>query len=245
MPPNYRSFIIEGNGFSCISTPFIKHISIEGGQFRVAKQESIEALYNFGSNNYSKIAENVYCVSNVNPTQPYEFVLFDKDGTTPKWVSPYPNWADADVEQAPFTYMHTIIANPKLERFIVFYLFFRKVRMFDSEGKMIKDISVEFPFKFPQYEAESRTFAYAPIYYHDDNYIYVICSNTKALKEAESTEVQIWNWNAEPIAILFLDKGFRQFTISNEKRRLYAVIPTNDDHNDKIFWCDLPEWLYN
>ena len=244
--PQVRSFIAEGNGFSCIVTPFIKHVNIEEGQLKVTKQDELGELSKYGSNNYSKIAENAYCVSNIDPHQPYEFVLFDKDGANPKWVNPYPDWANVDVidESPASTYMSTIAANPNLKRFIVFYAFFRNVRMFDERGKMIKDISVEFPFKFPQYEPKSKMVAYSARLYYDDNYIYVICSNAKSSEKKESTELQIWNWNAEPVAILNLDKVLRQFTISPEKRRLYAVIPTNDIDNDKIFWCDLPSWLY-
>ena len=245
-PPNLRYFIAEGNGFSCISTPFIKHISIEGGQFRVVKQEELQTLYALGSNNYSKIAENVYCVSNIS-SKPYEFVLFDKEGANPKWVSPYPNWTDVDErdEHPMFTYINTVVANPKLKQFIVFYGYFKRVRLFDSEGKMLKDISVEFPFKFPKYNPKSRKQAYAQVSYHDDNYIYILSYNARPSEENESTELQIWNWNAEPVAILNLDKRLSQFTISHEKRRLYAINPSRNVNNDKIFWCDLPDWLYN
>jgi len=148
--PILRSFIPEGNGFSCICTPLVKHVSIEEGQFRVVRQEELQILNNFGANNYSKIAENVYCVSNIDISQLYEFVLFDKDGTNPKWVSPFPNWTNVDEQsQLLLTYTSTVVANPQLERFIVFYAYFKRVRLFDSKGKMLKDISVEFPFKFP------------------------------------------------------------------------------------------------
>ena len=244
-PPNLRSFITEGDGFSCISTPFVKYVNIEGSEFKVIKQEESMLLNNIGSNNYSKIAENVYCISNMDTNQPYEFVLFDKDGANQKWVSPYPNWANVETrEQLPFTYVSTVVANPTLKRFIVFYGYFKRVRLFNLEGKMLKDISVEFPFKFPQYDAKSRKQAYAQVPYHDNNYIYMISYNARSSEENESTELQIWNWNAEPIAVLNFDKRLTQFTISQEKRRIYAINPSRDFNNDKIFWCDLPDWLY-
>ena len=87
---------------------------------------------------------------------------------------------------------------------------------------------------------------YYSIPYSDDKYIYVICYNAKTSETKKSTELQIWNWNAEPVAVLNLDKGLRQFTVSKEKRRLYATDPLNDVNkvNSKIFWCDLPDWLY-
>ena len=248
-PPNVRSFIVEGNGFNCISTPFTYMVHIEDNDLRIVRHESELdiTLRSFGSNNFAKVAEDVYCVSNANLGKNYEFVLFDKKGENARWVSPYPNWANVNLSEGQgfLTYVSTVVANPELKRFIVFYAYFRRVRMFDSEGKMIKDISVEFPFKFPQYEPKSRVLAYSQIPYYDDKYIYLISLNGESSKKGESTELQIWNWNAEPVAILNLDKRLNQFTISQEKKRLYAINPNNDIINNKIFWCDLPAWLYN
>ena len=240
-PPTPRSFIRESSGFSCIVNPFRTHVGIEEGRLKVVGRTELGGIFNFGANNLSKIAEDLYCVSNIDPSQPYEFVLFDKDGENPKYVSPYPNWADADKDEL-LTYRCLVAANPDRKRFIVFYAFFAKLRLFNSDGKLLKDISVEYPSKFPQYNPDAKKIAYSFFSYKDDKYIYVI-SNIGGEKEA--TEIQIWNWDAEPVAILKLNKKVLQFTISHEKKRLYATNPRNDTDNDKIFWCDLPDWLYD
>lgn len=241
----YRYITVEGNGFGIIDYPFIKHVDIEGERLKVAKQERINLPG--PPNNYSKIDENIYCIANVDPRQSYEFVFFDMEGNNPNMISPYPNWANVKEEPPMFTYGNFVVANSDLKRLIVFYANFRRVRMFDSQGSLLKDISVEFPFKLPQYEegpSKMRTYS---IPYSDDKYIYVICNNAKPSEKQELTELQIWNWNAEPVAVLYLDKGLRQFTISQEKQRLYAIDPLNDDNaiSSKIFWCDLPAWLFN
>ena len=243
--PNRNYFITEGNGFTSLNTPFFVHMDIEGEELNVVKKEAINTPLGLQPNNYSKIDENVYCITNIDISKPYEFILFDEEGENPVWISPYPNWANIKEEFPMFTYGSFIVANQNLKRFIVFYANFRRVRMFDSQGEMLKDISIEFPFKCPSYEegVGSKFITYS-IPYSDDNYIYVLCHNAMSSEIKESTELQIWNWNAEPIAILSLDKGLRQFTISPEKRKIYATDPISDVGNDKIYWCDLPDWLY-
>lgn len=244
--PSSTFFIPKGNGFTAIDYPFFRHIEIEGEQLKVVEKDTIKTPMGLPPNNYSKIDDNVYCITNIDQNRSHEFILFDKEGEHPVWKSPYPKWAN--VKELPFiTYGSFVVANPDLKRFIVFYGYFRRVRMFDSKGDLLKDISVEFPFKFPPYEEdfESKMSAYNSIPYADNNYIYVICHNSKVSEKKETTELQIWNWNAEPVAVLYLDKRLRQFTISQEKRRLYAIDPLNDEDevSSKIFWCDLPDWL--
>jgi len=239
--PVSRSFIREGSGFSCLIPPFRKYVNIEDGRLKVVGQTEIGGIFNFGPNNHSKVAEDLYCVSNADPSQPYEFVLFDKDGENPKYVSSYPSWANAD-EYELFTYRCLVAANPDRKRFIVFYGFFARVRLFDSDGNRLKDISVEFPSRFPQYDPEVKKLAYAPIFFQDDKYVYVISYIGGA---TDATEIQVWNWDAEPVAVLRLNERCTQFTISHEKRRLYATNPRSDTDNDKIHWCDLPDWLYD
>ena len=248
----------EGNHFTLIDDRSFKRIDMEGGQVKITKTETIQTPMNMPANNYSKIDDNVYCISNIDITRSYEFILFDKEGENSTWISPYPKWANIKKEELPLiTYISAVVPNPALKRFMVFYAKFRRVRMFDSKGNLLKDISVEFPFKFPPYEETDIELARInqktppimlsySIPYADDKYIYVICYNAKTSDTNKSTELQIWNWNAEPVAVLNLDKGLRQFTISKEKRRLYATDPLNADEKirGKIFWCDLPKWLY-
>ena len=248
----------ERNHFTLIDDRSFKRIDMEGGQVKVVKTETIQTPMNMPANNYSKIDDNVYCISNIDITRSYEFILFDKEGENSTWISPYPKWANIKKEELPLiTYISAVVPNPALKRFMVFYAKFRRVRMFDSKGNLLKDISVEFPFKFPPYEETDIELARInqktppimlsySIPYADDKYIFVICYNAKTSDTNKSTELQIWNWNAEPVAVLHLDKGLRQFTISEKKRRLYATDPLNADEKirGKIFWCDLPKWLY-
>ena len=243
--PNRNFIITENNSFSSIDFPFFKHMNIDEEQLKVVRKDTIKIPAGLSPNNYSKLDENVYCVTNIDPSKPFEFALFDKEGENPVWISPVPNWTNLRQDMPFIAYGGFIKANPKLKRFLVFYAYFRRIRMFDSQGNLQKDISVEFPFKAPPYEeAPGSKFSTYSIPYSDDKYIYVICHNAMTSENKVSTEMQIWNWNAEPVAVLYLDKGLHQFTISPKKRRLYATSPLDDVNNDKIFWCDLPDWLY-
>ena len=245
---SYYYFTPEGNRFTMIDNQTFKQIDIAEGKVNIINKDAINTPMNMPAvNNYSKIDDNVYCLTNTDITRPYEFILFDKQGENPKWISPYPKWANVKEELPLFTYISVVVPNPALKRFMVLYGKFRRLRLFDSKGNMLKDISVEFPFKFPPYDENNQSIMLSySIPYADDKYVYAICYNARSNVTNKSTELQIWNWNAEPVAVLHLDKGLRQFAISEKKRRLYATDPLNADEKirGKIFWCDLPKWLY-
>lgn len=168
----------------------------------------------------------------------YEYVRFDirKESRT---FSPYPAWGDGPVQELPlFTYVKNSVLNDDHTRFVSFYAYFKRFRIYTTEGELIKEVTV----KIPPYEnklAENpmdRTLYYFTPPRTDGNYIYVLCKNGSRA-EKKAPELQIWNWEGKPVARYELDRPLTLFTLSGKYHKLYAV---DGEHEEEIYVYDLP-----
>lgn len=151
----------------------------------------------------------------------------------------YPKWDKKNRPDAPiFKYVKNSILNKDHSRFISFYGYFKQFRIYNTDGKLLKDVAVQ----HPPYEntikekAEERI-----IYYHIppqtyEDYIYVMCKNATRSEE-KIQELQVWNWEGEPIARYNMDRKLTIFTISPENKKIYAI---DGENEDKIYVYDLP-----
>jgi hypothetical protein len=70
----------------------------------------------------------------------------------------------------------------------------------------------------------------------------VLCKNQKYTDINNNTELQVWNWNGNPIAIFNLDQKIDLFVISENERRIYAL-NTDEGHTDDTDETDQRRFL--
>lgn len=167
-----------------------------------------------------------------------EYVLFDtQEGS--RTFSSYPAWGNNQREELPiFTYVKNSILNADHTRFISFYGYFKRFRIHSVEGKLLTEVTVQTP-PYEDKLAENpldRTVYYFTPPRTDGNYIYILCKNSTRTEE-KAPELQIWNWEGEPVARYELDRPLTLFDISATRHKLYAV---DGEHEDEIYVYDLP-----
>lgn len=167
-----------------------------------------------------------------------EYLLSDSH-SKPKELAPYPDWDKTGSQEEPiFKYVKNSVLNNDHTRFISFYGYFKRFRILNTDGDIIKNVVVKTP---PYEEAIKEEMQNRTIYYHipphtNGKYIYVMCKNSTRAED-RIQELQVWNWEGAPIARYDMDRKLTLFTISEKEKKLYAV---DGDTEDAIYVYDLP-----
>jgi hypothetical protein len=172
-----------------------------------------------------------------------EFSIFDSKTNKTIFLSPYPKWTGRELENdRMFTYVKGIVPKPDGEMFAAFYVYFKRWRIYNNEGMLIRDISVKIPpFSSNLLDIDERYVYYGRIF-ATNNYLYALCKNKKrneSLPE-DNTELQVWDWDGNPVALYNLDKYLFCFTIDEKENVLYGV-NRDEENEDKIFKYRLPD----
>jgi hypothetical protein len=124
--------------------------------------------------------------------------------------------------QISMAFMKNNVANFEKERFVTFYQKINKVKFYDLEGNLIKEL------KNGSYDDNQK----AVIHYAEpvatENFIYVF-NIKKSKKEIEEDienykpTVEVWDWSGNPIASLNMDKPIISMAIDEEARKIYGV----------------------
>lgn len=240
--PNY--FEPTDKGFKVLDNGVvIKDLIIDKEQLIVKSQYKVPTTGRT-ANNIMKLENDRLCIVNTLDDLSEYLILDTVSNEVP--VSPYPKWCSDDMSQPKmFVYIKNSIASPKGDKFMSFYANFRKMRLHNSNGDLLKEVSVETPFELPQYsdDRNDRYITYASYPFADEKHIYVFCINSKLGDQSQTcTELQVWDWDGKPVARLILDKNLSLFTISPKFKQLYACTGCIED---TIFVCDIPKYLYN
>lgn len=174
--------------------------------------------------------ETEYTMLNSNTNETYSF-------------SPYPQWdtlKSAD-EDKMFTYVKNSVVKSDGTMFASFYGYFKRFRIYDYKGNLLKDISVEIPpyNKEIEKKAEDRIVSYYAYPKTVNDYIYVFCKNEEK-GENNFTELQVWKWNGTPVASYILEEDLSLFTISDKYKKIYAINTSDENNEDVVFVYDLP-----
>jgi hypothetical protein len=182
-------------------------------------------------------------MTNIDNNHDFEFVQIDKTTNKNTLFSPFPKWINKSwaEEMKPFVYIKNTVVHPSGTKFASFYAFFKHWRLYDNETKLVRDISVQIP---PYSDEIEEVPLERMVYYRgypqaSEKYIYVLCKNQKYTDINNNTELQVWTWNGNPIAIFNLDQKIDLFVISENERRIYAL-NTDEGHEDKIYVYSIP-----
>lgn len=155
-----------------------------------------------------------------------EYVLCSEGAEKPRPLSDFPDWTSDDGQPLPFVYMKNMVAHPTKDIFASFYVYFRKIRIMDTEGEILKDIDVRVPDEFPAYSAspESQRFAYAAYPCATESRVYALCFNSdrKSMRSA-IPEIQVWDWNGKLKRIYVPDRHLDLIAVDEGLGVLYGM----------------------
>ncbi len=241
--PDERSFTGTRNGFYVLDVDDnrLKEAEWTDGQFSLIRSDKIAEPYP-AINCFVKINDNTACILD-QPGKDTEYQLIDLNTFETKDISPYPNLTEVNLDDPHkkwFAYIKNNVAKPDGSKFASFYCYFKFFRIYDSQGNILKNISVEIePFKNTfKDDFEESLMMYASYPKATEKHIYVLCRNKKDsdIPNADSVELQVWDWDGNPVARYILNNTLNVFAISEKYNKLYAV---HRDTEDKIFVYDL------
>lgn len=236
-----RSFQMTESGFKVIDANLnmLKDVEIvdNGLSVKASKQLFGQGL---ASNGFYPMGKGRY-VTFTQPDSDKEYALYDENTAEFSLVDiEYPHWQEIPQEIPVFmSYLRTCVAHPEGKRFAAFYGRFKRWRLFDASMDLISEIDV----RVEPYKADATLdVAKQPVYYIGQPYatirhIYVLCSNKNTSKD-RCSELQIWDWDGNPVACYTFDRKLSLMAISEKYGKIYAI---DNQIENQIFVYDLPK----
>lgn len=235
-----RSFQMTQNGFKVVDANLNmwKEVEIVDKGLKVKDSRQL-----FGQgmtcNGFYPMGEERY-VTFAQPDSEKEYVLYD--GNTGEFSvvdAEYPHWQKLSKEMPAFmAYSRTCVPHPDGKRFAAFYSRFKRWRLFDASLQLVSEIDVQVePYKADAtLEPSEQPTYYIGQPYATDKCIYVLCSNKNTAKDGRS-ELQVWDWNGNPVACYTFDRKLSLMVISEKYDKIYGI---DNSIEDRMFVYDLP-----
>ena len=158
-----------------------------------------------------------------------EYVIWNAETLTPSPFGEFPQYEDLSTGQdANRIFVRSPYPCPDGSRFVSFYGFFPRFRIYTSDGKLQTDVlltqgTVD---KVLPSGVRNRKY-YATKAVATASRFYVL-SNVYELKDRIPV-LQIWDWEGRPLAQYRLDRDWSCFSVSESEHRIYAVSSTAVD----------------
>lgn len=239
-----RSFHTTENGFKVIEsgTHLLKTVELRQKELIVATVDKA-VVGRAAINGFFSLSDGRY-LSYGNIGDANEFVIIDSNSGTCSKFGSYPEWVVMDVNQNHerfVTFLKNCVPHPTGEKFAVFYVRFKRLRIYDSSGVLLRDVNVTID---PYHIGVEEDFNNRFIYYVGQpqaigDYIYAVCANRKErdVEGAGLCELQVWDWQGNAIARYKLDRNISFFSISEKFNKMFAM---NNVVDNEIYMYDLP-----
>ena len=228
-----RSFLMTPYGFHVIDANLnmLKEVEISDKGLLVKKSRQVFSR-GMSSNGFYPMSDGRY-VTFTQPDSDKEFALYDMEtGESILTEIEYPHWQEIPKEIPVFmTYLKTCVPHPDGKRFAAFYGRFKRWRLFDSSLELMADIDVQVGNSKADAAlapAEQPVF-YVGQPYATDKHIYVLCSN-KNTSENACSELQVWDWEGNPLACYTFDRKLSLMAISEKYGKIYGIDNMIEDH---------------
>ena len=239
--PTPNGFLFYDTGVKILKEVFIKENSL----FIDNENRKHFETDHMPVNGFTKLNDSLYFYFGDMNNKEVEYALYNYNSQTEYTSITYPNWAKKQtLDQLPiFTYMKNVVTKPDGEFFVSFYTYFKRLRIYDQMGVLCNDIKVEIPPFNNNIETntEERLLSYYGYPKTVGDYIYVFCKNAKYknMFEVSTTELQVWKWDATPVATYDLGVNLTHFAISEKYHKIYAV---DSQHEECFYVFDLPHF---
>ena len=243
--PHY--FLPTDKGFKVLFTETndINEYAVTDSEITLEKTNNLK-IERKGLNGLSYLNNEKYIMtSDFNSDHEYE-ILNNASGEISS-MGKYPEdsqTADKKGIERYTSYLKNGVAHPTGAYFASFYLNFKRMKIYDANGNMKKDVIL----KIEPYNSNiSDEIKESMVYYYtspaaDDKYIYVLCANKNRNDYFKKMpELQIWDWEGNLISRHQCDKNISMITLDKKRNKIYAV-----DYyiEDEIYEYDL-KFIHN
>lgn len=241
-----NSMKIINNELCFLDNHTIKWISVEDDKMSITKTKTIK-IEKAPTNRLCLMNDSIYVADAFNNDEfKYEFqkVNINKKEVIEQFSNYPKEKIDFKKEIDKYlAFMKASTSNPKNDRFVSFYLYFNRLKIFDINGKLLNDIVIKS--NHPKYKPEEKNnnIIYRVEPFATNEFIYVL-NIEKSKRDFESNistfmpKLEIWSWQGKLLKKYFLDKPIIAFTISDDNSKLYG---TSILKMDEIYEFDLPE----
>lgn len=132
---------------------------------------------------------------------------------------------------------HSIV-KPDKTKFAIFFDHFKMFRLYNSSETLEKEVIMEIPDNlFNPKRKSGNLMIYYSVVKATDEYIYALCMNEHLDELVNSNPtIEIWDWNGNPIAKLYMKNSIFSFDVTNDNKKLYCI---DRQITDKIFIYNL------
>jgi hypothetical protein len=232
--PTGKTIQADKEGFTILDMNVMKTVTLQtDNSLHTVKSGKI--FDQFPVNGFIKLNDSLFCAfadcaTGTAGSYEYQLKNLSKEGEIK--FSEYPDLTGKKFEgdERCQIYYKYLVANPSERRFAAFYSFFKFFRIYSYEGKLEREIQVKtLPFQSGDVENWEERKLYYGRPFATERYIYALCS---------ANEMQVWDWNGNPIIQYDLDKDFFAFAVSEKYKKVYLVCAEETD-SDKIYALDL------
>lgn len=147
-----------------------------------------------------------------------------------------------DMEQGNLVrdYMKATVANPKDGRLAAFYLYHNQIKLYSSDGELLREIEVKSSSKSASDE-EMWIYRAEPFATSDHIYVLYVGMPKKEVEENVQTfrpNLEVWDWEGNLLDRFMLDQPVTAFTYAEEFNKLYGLSFFKED---VLFEYDLKE----
>lgn len=180
--------------------------------------------------------DSLHYLSLGSTTNTKEFCIYDLSDGSAHEVGEYPEWINAEnlAKGVPllFPYGKFLAVSPDGKKFAAFYWHFDRVRFFDSDCRLLKDVAVNHGSDGNQAEDGNSL----PACY---NGAQAIGDKIYALHtDSDSTRLlEVWDWNGHLTSAFRLDRPVAIMTVDTTTRRLMTK---DAEHSNEIYLYQLP-----
>lgn len=164
---------------------------------------------------------------------PKEYLFIYPDGTVqPKIDYPETEERFGDISKRNQAYGRIAAARPSGDRFASFYSFERHFRIIGKEGNILHDVRLDILPREEQIPVEDKDRRIHTLsVYATENHIYTLNLDMKPeeiYKQERRPSIQVFTWDGEPVAQLFLDRFISSFTVDEDEQVIYGVFAENE-----------------
>lgn len=239
-----RSFntSLKGNEFTVMEAGSnqLKRVKYNGEKLSVIDSQTV---FNQGisNNGFYALEDSVYLTLGRLESEK-EYCLFDGKTGTLTEKGHYPDWFErkngADTPPLFVPYLKTCVVHPSKNKIAVFYIRFKRFRIYDNGLNLLHDIDVKIS---PNHINFNDPVQNQPVYYIGQPYateskIYVLCANLHTGMDCH--ELQVWDWDGRPVACFKFDRKLSMMAISPKYGKIYAL---DNQIDNELYIYDLPK----
>lgn len=228
-------------------TDRIMRVEFEEGLLRVIEEIELPLPDGIFGNSLARLQKNIYLCFNDDPNASKEIVWSDCEKRVSKEIIDYPKFMWEHASATGFSIdgigTGTIVPKPDGSRFAVFHFYYKYFRLFNEDGDQLKEVKVKIEpytdyssgniidsYRLDLFAAYKAVFAYDTIAASDD-YIYAVCRNDRRDGSQTMSDLQVWDWDGNPVALYQFEDAQMFSYIELELMKMYSFHFLDEDQD--------------